>query len=339
LSTEKVSASNLLPLELVQSIVAYFQTDRKALFSLSTVSSTWRTATLPHLFPEANISDPSDFVHWKNLIQLSPELATHCVRTVTYEPGMSILGRGLASLSVDVSSPDNGTLHGASGSQSTEPWEPFLPLPPMPSVASLKWAPDRRYAVRVTPVLQQYLLGFPSLLNLTLNAQFENLHEFRVFLGLCGRLESLVLNVSLKPLRQARVETLHLKAETETETPTPTPDLSALEKLAFDHTEVTDTVISILLSGPKTLNLREIIIRGKAISNRAFGRLLQVAAPTVEELAIEPSRHLQSVFFSFLPTRILTIYMLQAYLVQIPPSQTSTPSSSEQSNSNLDLVG
>ncbi|THU88057.1 hypothetical protein K435DRAFT_318582 [Dendrothele bispora CBS 962.96] len=141
-----LSVSNSLPLELLQAIISYHSTDRKLLFALSLVCSTWRTATLPLLFPEANISDPSDFVHWNNLIRLSPEIATHCVRSIIYEPGMSFLGRGLASLSVEAASSDDTILHGVQRAQATEPWEPFLPLPPMPKLTSLKWAPDRRRA-------------------------------------------------------------------------------------------------------------------------------------------------------------------------------------------------
>ncbi|KAF5360042.1 hypothetical protein D9758_007623 [Tetrapyrgos nigripes] len=312
--SKTLSSSNFLPLELVQLIVSHFDADRKALFSLSLVSSTWRSATVPHLFSEVSIWDPSDFIHLKNLIDLSPEIATHCVRSVIYEPGMSILGRGIANLSVDASfglnkpSSSSSSIAAEATTLGIKPWDPPVPLPPMPKVTSLKWAPDKRQAVHVTPALHQHLENFPSLENLTLNAQFENLREFSVFTSLCNRapLKKLVLNGTylstqkrkqrLKRSLDALVQALPSEQDTPKEDPEPTatqiPDLTSLETLLIDQCEFgCDWVIGFLLSSSKLsgpLHLRSFSLRGTSISTKSLTEILEATASTLEELTLDP---------------------------------------------------
>ncbi|KAJ7575573.1 hypothetical protein C8J56DRAFT_409338 [Mycena floridula] len=104
---EDVAVSEQWPFELIQETVDNLRDDIPTLRNICLVSKSWRSASIPHLFAEINLTKESDFRCWESIRERNPEIVARPLRKVIlYIPEDSTSDSGAAIMaSVPIISP------------------------------------------------------------------------------------------------------------------------------------------------------------------------------------------------------------------------------------------
>ncbi|KAL0579496.1 hypothetical protein V5O48_002538 [Marasmius crinis-equi] len=229
-----------LPTEVISQIVAFNSDNKKLLLKYSVVSRAWRRACLPWICRKADLETRRHFQRWNALVKSSPDTANF-VRRVRFVPvtwkAKAIIG---PSALKDIPS-----------------------LPVMPAAKELKWAPFFRFlkcAVPITPLITRFLRCFPSLRRIEIHSAFLDIRSLECFIGHCGPVKELVLNVAFEhePLKngnrnnQAASQHLDISGF----------DLTSLEHLTIESNGYfrSEWVVDSLFANSKPQRLRSLTI-------------------------------------------------------------------------------
>ncbi|KAK0195857.1 hypothetical protein F5146DRAFT_1175363 [Armillaria mellea] len=275
---------NDLPAELIDKIVSCNGDDVASLRASSSISRAWRAASLPYLFSFALFSSREDFVRWRTIHATCPYFLDF-VQTVKYEPGARTQKEVLSRMANDFlpSLPNIAHFRALANAIANPP--NYSPHPPginiscMPNVRKLLWDSLLNHGVSVTPETRQFISSFPAIQELHFSGLFSTISDGIEFFSLFKNLQKLELNdIAFEggiypPAFQY------------------SGDMSTLRDFSIKDCRmpadwIVDKVFAV--SPPKTLRRITCESNDSSFSPKAFARLLDLAADSLEELAFTP---------------------------------------------------
>ncbi|SJK97972.1 uncharacterized protein ARMOST_01228 [Armillaria ostoyae] len=260
ISPQKV---NDLPAELIDKIVSYNDGDMASLRASSCISKAWRAGSLPYLFSFALFSSREDFTRWRTIHASCPYFLDF-VRIVKYEPGARTQDEELSRIAKSLSDIAHyGALVNAiTNPPNYSPHPPGINISCMPRARKLLWDTLLSYGVSVIPETRQFISSFPAIQDLHFSGLFSSISDGIEFLSLFKNLQKLELD-----------------------------DL-AFEQISLSKIAVClrDWIVDKVFAVSPPKNLRRITCESGefSFSPKAFVRLLDLAADSLEKLAFTP---------------------------------------------------
>ncbi|SJK97971.1 uncharacterized protein ARMOST_01227 [Armillaria ostoyae] len=281
MSSQKV---NDLPAELIDKIVSCNGDDMASLRASSCISKAWRAASLPYLFSFAFFSSREDFARWRTIHASCPYFLDF-VQTVKYEPGARTQNEELKRMIKGISPSIPNIAHFRALANAIANPPNYSPHPPginisyMPKARKLLWDTLLSYGVSVTPETRRFISSFPAIQDLHFSGLFSSISDGIEFLSLFKNLQKLELSgidfergILPPPFQYSG-------------------DMSTLRDFSIQDCRMpTDWIVDKVFAVSPPKNLRRITCEsnGSPLSPKAFARLLDLAADSLEELAFTP---------------------------------------------------
>ncbi|KAK0226368.1 hypothetical protein IW262DRAFT_762023 [Armillaria fumosa] len=275
---------NDLPAELIDKIVSCNNGDMASLRTSSYISKAWRAASLPYLFSFALFSSREDFVLWRTIHASCPYFLDF-LQTVKYEPGARTRRTELLRIANDFfpSFPNIAHFRTLTNAIKNPPiYHPHplgINIPCMPKVRKLLWDTLFNQSLSVTPETRQFIFSFPAIQELHFSGSFSSISDGIEFLSLFKNLHKLELN------------DIGFESGIYLSTFQYSGDMSALKDLSIKDCRMpVDWIVEKVFMGSPPENLRRITCESNVspFSPRAFARLLDLTADSLEELAFTP---------------------------------------------------
>ncbi|KAK0454524.1 hypothetical protein EV421DRAFT_2014124 [Armillaria borealis] len=272
---------NDLPAELIDKIVSYNGGDMASLRASSCISKAWRAASLPYLFSFALFSSREDFARWRTIHASCPYFLDF-VRIVKYEPGARTQDEELSRVAKSLSDIAHyGALVNAiTNPPNYSPHPPGINISCMPRARKLLWDTLLSYGVSVTPETRQFISSFPAIQDLHFSGLFSSISDGIEFLSLFKNLQKLELD-DLAFERGILPPPFQYSG-----------DMSALRDFSIKDCRMpADWIVDKVFAVSPPKNLRRITCESGefSFSPKAFARLLDLAADSLEKLAFTPS--------------------------------------------------
>ncbi|KAK0241327.1 hypothetical protein EDD85DRAFT_818438 [Armillaria nabsnona] len=275
---------NDLPAELINEIVSYNGDDMASLHASSCISKAWRAISLPYLFSFALFLSREDFARWHTIHTSCPHFLDF-VRIVKYEPSAHAQNEELSRVAKDIlpSLPDiahfSVLANAIPNPPNYSPHPPDINISCMPRARKLLWDTLLSYGVSVTPETRRFISSFPTIQDLHFSGLFSSISDGIEFLSLFNNLQKLELediafeHGVLPPAFQY------------------SGDMSALRDFSIKDCRMpADWIVDKVFAVSPPKNLRRIICESDdfSFSPKAFARLLDLAADSLEKLAFTP---------------------------------------------------